>query len=81
MEEKEYIYKIIGELEFTRDIPNLTSFLSQVEEVKLSSIKVSSCTGDCKFKIKITESELREFISVICMKLSFKIKKIKRVLF
>lgn len=77
-----HTYKIDGDARLSSDMPNIVSFLHQVDEVSPTGIKVHGIIGEkCKFKFKGTESQLRDLLSVMGERLEFKVKTVRKALF
>lgn len=78
---KIHTYKINGDAYLSSYIPQVLSFLYQVDEVNPTSIQVYGLIGEkCKFKFKGTELQLRDLLSVIGERLKFKVKTVRKVL-
>ena len=77
-----HTYKIDGDARLSSDMPQVLSFLHQVDKVNLTSIQVHGIIGEkCKFKFKGTESQLRDLLSVMGDRLKFKVKTVRKALF
>ena len=77
-----HTYKIDGDARLSIDMPQVLSFLHQVDEVNPISIKVHGYIGEkCKFKFKGTESQLRDLLSIMGSDLEFKVKTVRKTLF
>ena len=77
-----HTYKIDGDARLSSDMPQVLSFLHQVNEVNPTAIKVHGIIDEkCKFKFKGTESQLRDLLSVMGDKLRFKVKTVRKTLF
>lgn len=77
-----HTYKIDGDARLSVDMPQVLSFLHQIDEVNPTSIKVHGYIGEkCKFKFIGTESQLRDFLFVMGGQLDFKVRKVRKTLF